>query len=96
MMLRAGACEQIVSQWASTFAESGLHVTKTIGDLAGPMTFALLMGLSRAYYGKYGDKINLDRFMSLSTLLCLFSYLLISLSPFPVLSLVGCGYRSFC
>ena len=54
MMLCAGASEQAVSQWASTFAEKGLGVTKTIGDLAGPMLFAILMGSSRAFYGKAG------------------------------------------
>ena len=55
---------------ASTFAEKGLGVTKAVGDLAGPMAFAVLMGLSRAFYGKYGDRINLDKFMALSGVLC--------------------------
>lgn len=91
MMLCAGASEQAVSQWASTFAEKGLGVTKTIGDLAGPMTFAILMGSSRAFYGKFGQKIDLDRFMLGSSVLCIFSYLLIAASPIPFLSLVGCG-----
>lgn len=91
MMLCAGASEQAVSQWASTFAEKGLGVTKTIGDLAGPMTFAILMGSSRAFYGKFGHKIDLDRFMLGSSALCIFSYLLIVASPIPFLSLVGCG-----
>lgn len=91
MMLFAGASEQAVSQWASTFAEKGLGVTKTIGDLAGPMTFAILMGSSRAFYGKFGHKIDLDRFMLGSSVLCIFSYLLIAASPIPFLSLVGCG-----
>lgn len=91
MMLCAGASEQAVSQWASTFAEKGLGVTKTIGDLAGPMTFAILMGSSRAFYGKFGHKIDLDRFMLGSSVLCIFSYLLIAASPIPFLSLVGCG-----
>lgn len=91
MMLCAGASEQAVSQWASTFAEKGLGVTKTIGDLAGPMTFAILMGSSRAFYGKFGHKIDLDRFMLGSSVLCIFSYLLIVASPIPFLSLVGCG-----
>lgn len=91
MMLCAGASEQAVSQWASTFAEKGLGVTKTIGDLAGPMTFAILMGSSRAFYGKFGHKIDLDRFMLGSSVLCIFSYLLIVASPVPFLSLVGCG-----
>ena len=91
MMLCAGASEQAISQWASTFAEKGLGVTKTIGDLAGPMTFAILMGSSRAFYGKFGHKIDLDRFMLGSSVLCIFSYLLIVASPIPFLSLVGCG-----
>lgn len=91
MMLCAGASEQSVSQWASTFAERGLGVSKTLGDLAGPMTFAVLMGSARAFYGKFGDRIDLDRFMIGSGILCILSYLMVSLSPSPALSLVGCG-----
>src|SRR5699024_1199615 len=64
MMVCAGASEQAVSQWASTLAEKGLGISKTMGDLAGPMAFAVLMGSSRAFYGKFGEKINLDRFMA--------------------------------
>ncbi len=91
MMVCAGASEQSVSQWASTFAEKGLGISKTAGDLAGPMSFAILMGLSRAFYGKYGDKINLDRFMIYSSALCIASYLCISLVPMPQISLMACA-----
>lgn len=91
MMVCAGASEQAVSQWASTFAERGLGVSKTLGDLAGPMAFALLMGSARAFYGKFGHRIDLDRFMIGSSVLCILSYLCISLAPSPVLSLAGCG-----
>ena len=91
MMLCAGASEQGVSQWASTFAEKGLGVSKTVGDLAGPMAFAVLMGTSRAIYGKYGDRLDLDRFMTGSALLCAASYLCIALVPSPVMGLVGCA-----
>ncbi len=91
MMVCAGASEQAVSQWASTFAENGLGVSKTMGDLAGPMSFAAMMGISRVFYGKYGEKINLDRFMGYSVLLCAVSYLCISLIPVPALGLVGCA-----
>ena len=52
MMVCAGASEQAVSQWASTFAEQGLGVSKTLGDLAGPMVFALMMGISRLLCGQ--------------------------------------------
>lgn len=91
LMFCAGSCEQAVSQWASTFAEKGLQVSKTIGDLTGPMMFAILMGTSRAIYGKYGEKINLMKFMTCSGILCLASYLLISLTSSPIIGLIGCG-----
>ena len=95
MMICAGASEQAVSQWASTFAEEGLGVSKTVGDLAGPMAFAFLMGLSRLLYGKYGDRIDLDRFMSASCVLCVAAYLSIALIPVPVIGLIGCGVCGF-
>ncbi len=91
LMLCAGASEQAVSQWASAFAESGLGVSKALGDLAGPMMFAVMMGLSRLFYGKLGHRIKLRNFMLMGGVLCLISYLLISLSPLPGLSLIGCG-----
>ena len=91
MMVCAGASEQAVSQWASAFAEKGLGVSKTVGDLAGPMLFAILMGSARAFYGKYGDRIRLDRFMAGSGILCIASYLCIALTPHPVIALIGCG-----
>lgn len=95
VMTCAGASEQAVSQWASSFAEQGLGVSKTIGDLAGPMLFAVCMGTSRFLYGLYGDKIALKKAMSGSALLCVASYFVISLSPAAALSLIGCGICGF-
>jgi fucose permease len=95
LMVCAGASELAMAQWASAFTESALHVSKTIGDLAGPGCFALLMGISRAFYGKYGDKIPLKKFMIISGLLCLFCYLLAGLSASPMLGLIGCALCGF-
>lgn len=91
MMICAGAGEQAVSQWASAFAETGLHVSKTIGDLAGPMMFAFFMGSSRAFYGKYGERIDLDKFMIGSSILCVITYLCISLVPSTIVGFIGCA-----
>lgn len=91
MMVCSGASEQAVSQWSSAFAEQGLQLSKMVGDLVGPMTFAVMMGLSRAFYGRYGDRIDLERFMTGSAVLCVCAYLLISLAPWPALSIVGCA-----
>ena len=95
MMVCSGASEQAVSQWASTFAEEGLGIAKTMGDLVGPMTFSILMGLSRLIYGKYGDRIDLDKFMKGSCVLCIASYLCISIIPIPIVELIGCGICGF-
>ena len=91
MMLCAGASEHAVSQWASAFAEKGLGISKTAGDLAGPMAFAVLMGIVRVFFGKFGDKINLDRFFLASGILCVVAFLLIVLVPNPIINLIGCG-----
>lgn len=91
LMVCAGACEQAVSQWASAYAESGLHVSKAVGDLAGPLLFAVAMGSARLYYGKFGEKIELRKFMVISGMLCLCSYLIIGLTPLPVIGFLGCA-----
>lgn len=91
MMICSGACEQAVGQWVSAFAEQGLHLTKAVGDLVGPMMFAIMMGIARAFYGKYGDRIDLERFMTICAVVCVMSYLVISLAPWPALSVIGCA-----
>ena len=91
LMLCAGASEQAVSQWASTFAEKTLGIRKEVGDLAAPMMFAIFMGSSRSFYGKYGHRININSFMLYTGGLCVISYLLIALSNNPILGLIGCA-----
>jgi MFS family permease len=80
-----------MSQWVSAFAESGLGVSKTVGDLAGPLMFAVLMGTSRVLYSKFSETVNLKAFMAGSCVLSVVGYLLASTSPNPVLALIGCG-----
>ena len=95
MMVCSGAAEQSVSQWASTFAEQGLGITKTLGDLVGPMSFSILMGLSRLLFGKYGERFDSGRVMRLSCCLCIAAYLTITLAPSPAVRLVGCAVCGF-
>ncbi len=95
LMVCSGASELSMAQWASAFAESSLGVSKTVGDLLGPCGFAVFMGLSRVWYGKYGEKVNLSGFMIASGILCLISYLLAALSVWPVMGLIGCMLCGF-
>ena len=95
VMLCSGASEQAMSQWASAFAESGLQVSKTMGDLLGPCMFAFLMGSARVLYSKISEKYSLASVMVASGALCVVSYLVASISPNPLVSLIGCGVCGF-
>lgn len=90
LMVCAGASELAMAQWASAYTESALGLSKTVGDLAGPCMFAVTMGISRVIYGKRGNKLDLMKFMIGSGCLCLFCYILASISDNPFLGLIGC------
>ncbi len=91
LMVCAGASEQGMSQWASAFAEGALGVSKTMGDLAGPLSFALCMGTARALYAAFSERISLRRFMAGSAVLCILSYLGASLTRNALLGLASCA-----
>jgi len=95
LMLCAGASELSMSQWASAFAESALHVSKTVGDLAGPCAFALLMGTARALYGKFAERLPLKRAIMGCAVLCIVCYLLAAFVQVPLFGLIGCAVCGF-
>lgn len=95
IMIGSGASEQVMAQWASLFAQKGLGVSKTVGDIAGPCFFAVMMGLGRVLYGVKGRRIRIRNALMLLCLLCIFSYLLTVFSPVPWLALIGVGLAGF-
>ncbi|MCR5419789.1 MAG: MFS transporter [Lachnospiraceae bacterium] len=95
LMVCAGASELAMAQWASAYAEAALGLSKTLGDLMGPCMFAVTMAISRVIYGKYGEKLDLMKFMLSSGVLCVICYLLASISSDPVIGLIGCMLCGF-
>lgn len=95
IMLCAGASELTMSQWASLFAEKGLHVSKVYGDLLGPCLFAVFMGIGRTIYGIWGSKINIKNALLACSALCVVCYATTVFAPWPVLSLFGCAFCGF-
>lgn len=91
LMICAGASEATMAQWASAFTESAIGVSKTVGDLAGPCLFAMFMGIARMMYGKFCEKLNLQKVMLVCGIMAAGCYLLASLSASPVLGLSGCA-----
>lgn len=91
LMVCSGAAELAVGQWASAFAESGLKVSKTVGDLAGPCMFAVCMGIGRVFYAKFSDRIDLEKYITGCGVLCILSYIITIVPLGPVVNLIGCG-----
>ena len=84
-----------MSQWASAFAESGLQVSKTVGDLAGPCFFSVLMGTARVVHSKLAARVRLEKYIVLCALLCIGSYILSVVPVNPAWNLLGCGLCGF-
>lgn len=90
IMLSAGASEMAMSQWASYFAERALGVSKSVGDLLGPCSFAVLMGTARILFARFEPKLSLRKTLTASATLCVVCYMVAALSPLPIISLLGC------
>ena len=95
LIVCAGASEQAMSQWASAFAEAGLGVSKTMGDMLGPCMFAITMGLARVIYSRVADRLPLTPAMTICGALCILSYLMAGLSANPIMGLAGCALCGF-
>ena len=96
MIICAGAAEQAIAQWVSYFAEITLGFNKTTGDLLGVCGFALLMAVSRTFYGLFGAKLNLTKYIIFSAIGMTIGLLLLAFSPIPVLSLLAASLCGLC
>ena len=95
LIFAGGASELAMSQWASIFAERGLGVSKTVGDIAGPCLFACLMGIGRIVYAKYSSRIRLKPSVAATALLCVVCYLVAAISDNGIVALVACAVTGF-
>lgn len=95
LMFCSGAAELTMSQWASTFVEKGLNISKTMGDLLGPCMFALFMGISRIVYAVLSKRFKIEYIIMTSSIICVISYLIAGLAKNPYVSLAGCGLCGF-
>lgn len=95
IMVCAGACEQILSQWGSTIAELALNTDKVASDLLAVCGFAFMMGLSRLIYAKFSKQITLTKSLFFCALLCIVSFVMIGASSCAAITITGfalCGF----
>ena len=90
-----GACaENTMSNWASAFVEKALKLPKLWGDIFGMAMFAILLGLTRTAYAKYGK--NIFKVLTLGMSGAVVCYLTAAFSPNAVLSLAACAALGVC
>ena len=84
-----GSCaENTMSNWISTYMENALNIDKALGDILGMAMFAILLGITRITYAKYGK--NISKFLLVSMICASVCYLTVSFSNNTILSFVGC------
>lgn len=96
LMVCSGATEVAVSQWASLFAEKGLGVTKTMGDLLGPCLFAVFMGIGRTLYGTIGNRYSIKKAIVICASGAVICYFAMVFVPVPIIGLLACAMTGFC
>ncbi len=84
-----GSCaENTMSNWISGYMENALHIEKAVGDLAGMAAFAVLLGLTRITYAKFGK--NIFRMLTVGMIGAAVCYLVVAFSTHPAPALIGC------
>lgn len=90
-----GSCaENAMSSWISSFMENALHIDKAIGDILGMAMFAILLGVARISYAKFGK--NIMRVLFLGMLCAFICYMVIGLSSSVVFAFIACILTGFC
>jgi len=90
-----GACaENVMSNWISSYAEKALHIDKAVGDLLGVAVFAILLGLGRISYAKFGK--NIMRILLIGMIGAAVCYLAAGFIPGVVPAFIACILTGIC
>lgn len=89
-----GAAECTMAQWSSSYLEQALGLPKVWGDICGVALFAVMLGMGRTLYAKFGKRISTFLFLgAVGATLCYFTA---AVSSVPVVGLIACGLTGFC
>lgn len=85
-----GAAECTMAQWASGYLEQAVGIPKVWGDIFGVAMFALMLGLGRTLYAKYGKNLNRVLFLcAIATTIC---YFLAAVTNIALIGLLACAF----
>ncbi|MBO7176381.1 MAG: MFS transporter [Clostridia bacterium] len=84
-----GSCaENTMSNWISGYMENALHLDKALGDILGMAMFAILLGIARISYARFGK--NIIRVLMLGMVGAAICYLTVGLTSNTILAFVAC------
>ena len=89
-----GASECTMSQWSSSYLEMALNIPKVYGDVFGVALFAVMLGLGRSLYAKFGRHV--ERVLLLGAIGAFLCYLTAALSNEPLVGLIACALTGLC
>ena len=90
-----GSCsENVMSNWISTYMENALGISKVVGDILGAAMFAILLGIARISYAKFGK--NITRTLLISMIGATVCYITVGLSSSVGVAFVACILTGFC
>lgn len=88
------AAENAMTNWISGYMENALQIPKVLGDILGMALFAILLGLGRTAYAKYGKNISSVLLLGMAgAMVC---YLLAGLSTNAVVAMLACIFTGLC
>ena len=84
-----GSCaENAMTSWISTYMERAIGISKVIGDILGAAMFAVLLGMARLSYAKFGK--NISKVVLISMIGAAVCYLVVGLSPSAAVAFIAC------
>ena len=89
-----GASECTMAQWSSSYLEKAINIPKVWGDIFGVAMFAVMLGLGRTLYSKYGR--NICKTLAVSAMGATVCYMVATFSSVPVIGLVSCVMTGLC
>ena len=90
-----GSCsENAMSNWISTYMENALRIDKVVGDILGAAMFAILLGIARISYAKFGK--NIIRTLLISMICAAICYITVGLAQSTAVAFIACIMTGFC
>ena len=88
------AAENTMTNWISSYMENALGISKATGDILGLALFAILLGLGRTLYAKYGKSIS--KVLLLGMIGATVCYVIAGTVSNPFICMIACIFTGMC